>query len=323
VISGSGSLRVAAVSGKLWGELGNGSRFRWTPDPNHRGAALELRKNDRVKHGSKPEWGLGQVLEDSADGKVRVFFTGAGERNLVLKHAPLVRVSGDEAKHPGLDNLKTISSRKRKSYKSLQLLKDKFCAQFPGGFSGAAYAQTERDYKVSAHELMRELLNKDACAELLLSGNHAEICKRALKIVAKTNLVFPNEKMALKDGLKSAKAQTLFSKTLFSLIHEEGEPEQRFTAFANCLLEIGAAKWTIATYYLFFADPENQMFLKPTVTQEAADVCAFELNYRPELTWLTYKSVLEFSKYLMEQLADLKPKDMIDVQSFIWCIAQD
>lgn len=323
MISRQGSLRVYAVSGKLWGELGNGSKVRRTPNPNHRGAALELRKNDRVKHGSKPEWGLGQVLEDSADGKVRVFFTGAGERNLVLKHAPLVRVSGDEAKHLGLDNLKTISSGKRKSYKSLQLLKEKFCAQFPGGFVGAAYAQAERNYKVSAHELMRELLNKGSFSELLLSGDHIEICRRALKVLDKANLVFPNEKMALKDGLKSQEAQTLFSKTLFSLIHEEGKLEQCFTAFANCLLDIGAAKWTIATYYLFIADPQTQMFLKPTVTQEAADVCAFELNYRPELNWLTYKSVLEFSKYLMKELADLKPKDMIDVQSFIWCIAQD
>lgn len=202
-------------------------------------------------------------------------------------------------------------------------MKDKFCAQFPGGFSGAAYAQAERDYKVSAHELMRELLGKAAFTELFLSGDHSEICRRALKVVDKTNLVFPNEKMALKDGLKSAVAQTLFSKTLFSLIHGDSELEQRFTAFTNCLLEVGAAKWTVATYYLFVADPENQMFLKPRVTQEAADVCAFELNYRPELTWLTYKSVLEFSKYLMNELADLKPKDMIDVQSFIWCIAQD
>jgi Protein of unknown function (DUF3553) len=146
---------------------------------------LELRKNDRVKHGSKPELGLGQVLEDSADGKVRVFFTGAGERNLVLNHATLVRVSGEEAKHPGLDNLKTISSTKRKSYKSLHLLKEKFRAQFPGGFAGAAYSQTERNYKVSAHELMDELLGKAAFTELVLSGDHSEICKRPLKVVDK------------------------------------------------------------------------------------------------------------------------------------------
>ena len=111
-------MRQVVNSGANWG---NGGKFRWTPNPNHRGAALELRKNDRVKHSSKPELGLGQVLEDSADGKVRVFFTCAGERNLVLTHAPLVRVSGEEAKHPGLDNLQTISSRKREAPRKLDI----------------------------------------------------------------------------------------------------------------------------------------------------------------------------------------------------------
>lgn len=99
--------------------------------------------------------------------------------------------------------------------------------------------------------------------------------------------------------------------------------EVRFNEFADCLLDLGANKWTIATYHLFIADPDNQMFLKPVVTQDAADVCAFELNYRPDPNWLTYRSLLQFSKYLMSNLADLKPKDMIDIQSFIWCIAQD
>lgn len=35
----------------------------------------------------------------------------------------------------------------------------------------------------------------------------------------------------------------------------------------------------------------------------------------------SYKSLLEFSEYLKSELAELNPKDMIDVQSFMWCIA--
>ena len=65
------------------------------------------------------------------------------------------------------------------------------------------------------------------------------------------------------------------------------------------------------------------MFIKPSVTQKVAEMSAFEINYRPELNWLTYKSVLDFAHYLRHALADLKPRDMIDVQSFIWCVAPE
>jgi hypothetical protein len=286
---------------------------------------LEFRKGDRVKHGSKPEWGLGQVLEDSVDGKVRVFFAGlAAERNLLLKLAPLIRVSGKEAQHAGLDNLKIgASSKKKQSPKSLDLLKRKFSAKFAGGFAGEEYFQTERKYKVIAHESMTDLLNQETFAQLLSSGDFSDICKRALKVVDKTNLVFLHDTMALKNGLNSTRVQSLFSQSLFQLLYGEIDLESRFTAYVDCLREIGAAKWTIATYHLFIADPRHHMFVKPTVTQQAADVCAFQLNYRSEPNWLTYKSILEFSKYLMNELQDLNPKDMIDIQSFLWCIAQD
>jgi len=60
------------------------------------------------------------------------------------------------------------------------------------------------------------------------------------------------------------------------------------------------------------------MFLKPEVTRNAAASLAFELNYRPEPNWLTYKSLLRMAEIYREKLVDLKPQDLIDVQSFFW-----
>ena len=71
--------------------------------------------------------------------------------------------------------------------------------------------------------------------------------------------------------------------------------------------------------FLFMAGPKEFMFMKPEVTKRAAKACGFELNYKPELNWLTYKQLLKLSKYLFEKLSDLHPRDMIDIQSFIWC----
>jgi hypothetical protein len=66
--------------------------------------------------------------------------------------------------------------------------------------------------------------------------------------------------------------------------------------------------------------PSDHMFLKPEVTQAAADACRFELMYRPQINSRTYSRLLEFSQHLKTQLSDLEPRDMIDVQSFIWCV---
>jgi hypothetical protein len=63
--------------------------------------------------------------------------------------------------------------------------------------------------------------------------------------------------------------------------------------------------------------------IKPTITKNAADICGFDLHYRPALNWATYSAVLRFSELLKNSLVDLKPRDMIDVQSFMWCIRPD
>lgn len=284
---------------------------------------MELKRGDRVRHPQKPEWGLGEVVEDVSDEKIQVFFMGIGIKILSLKHASLIPVTGEDAYNPGLDNLRKGKSKKGKTYKNIEELKRRFLSQFPGGFSSPKYFNIERGYKLDANKLMNQLLKRSTFEHLLESRDYTELCKRALQVVNKTNLIFPNEKMALSDGLKPLPKQQLFAERLYELLYGKDNLEKRFNQFADFLIDIGAAKWTIATYFLFISDPKLHRFLKPTVTQDAADICAFELNYSSELNWLTYKSLLEFSNHLRKSIVDLNPEDMIDIQSFIWCIAQD
>jgi hypothetical protein len=285
---------------------------------------MKFLQGEWVKH---PEWGIGQVLEDSFEEKVWVFFVGIGKKRLQLSSVNLIKVQEDEAVHLGLDNLNFINKGKAAKYRGMSQLIEHFRRVFPEGFYGDDYLQMERNYKVDAHKLLVNLLEQESFSSLLASHNYHEICKRSMQVVNKTNLIFPNEKMSLRDGLKSEQHEQPFSRTLYSLLYGEDELEKRFNAFSDCLMNINAAKWTIATYFLFMAFPNDHMFLKPAVTQEAAEICGFELNYRSELNWLTYHKLLEFSQYLFKELSDLelsdlKPRDMIDVQSFIWCTAR-
>lgn len=282
---------------------------------------MEYKKGDRVKHPTKEDWGLGEVIENSNGESVRVFFVSSGEKTLSLKHVHPEKVAENEAGHPVLDNLKISKSGSGIKYQSLPQSIQFFLEQFPEGFYGDKFKEHEREYKDKAHNLAKELLGEEPFQSLLESDDYTEIAKRSLKVVSATNLIFPNEKMSLKDGLENASAQKEFSMALYSLLYGEGPLEQRFVAFARVLENIDAAKWTTATYFLFIVHPSKYMFVKPTITQYSSGLCGFEVNYKPQLNWLTYKSVLSFSEYLFSELSELKPRDMIDVQSFIWCIA--
>jgi hypothetical protein len=169
---------------------------------------------------------------------------------------------------------------------------------------------------------MANLFNKSSFTDLVEHEEYEEICLNALKVVNKTNLIFPNEKMALKDGLKSVENKKLFSTALFNLLYGSDELSKSFEFFATSLDKMKAAKWTTQTYFLFLAFPEQYMFMKPSVTQYAADAFAYELHYRSDINWNSYERLLRFSQYVADELSKindyLKPRDMIDTQSFIW-----
>lgn len=112
-----------------------------------------------------------------------------------------------------------------------------------------------------------------------------------------------------------------FMVCLDELLYGTSDEESRFNAWSDLLFDIDAPKWTIASYFQFLTHPDRYIFFKPTVTQDAAEVCNFELHYRPELNWFTYRSVQRFAEVLRKEIARLEPRDMVDVQSFIWCIA--
>lgn len=283
---------------------------------------MQYKKGLRVKNPYALDWGVGEVLEDTAGNTVSVFFVDAGQKTLSLKDLELVKVVGEEANHPILDNLKIVVHEGIR-FRSLPESIQRFLKEYAGGFYGERFARNERDYKVNAHRLMRELLDKDGFKALLTKTDYEEICRRALKVVNSTNLIFPNEKMALKDGLNSSENKRRFSEVLYSHLFGESALEQRFMELCDLLYEMKAGKWTTATYFLFFMFPERYMFIKPTITKNSADICAFDIRYRPDLNWVTYEAVLRFSQFLKDALVDLKPRDMIDVQSFMWCIRPD
>ena len=280
---------------------------------------MTIKKGDRVRHPTREDWGLGEVLENPISGNTRVFFVGSGEKTISDQFVVLQPVLGPPAKHPVLDNLH-ISKAPGLQYRSVPDSIQYFLEHYANGFYGDRFLREERAYKSAAHEMATSLLSEVKLRGLCAAGEHAEACVRAQKVVNATNLIFPNEKMALHDEIKSPDGQQEFAEGLLQVLYGSEELEVRFESYARLLARLGVAKWTTATYFQFILFPEEFMFIKPVATQNAAAISGFEINYRAQLNWLTYKQVMKFAQYLRRELSVLKPRDLIDVQSFMWCI---
>ena len=201
--------------------------------------------------------------------------------------------------------------------------REKFLRFFPKGFGDEKYFNWERGYKWNAHEQWQEVLNRKAFRKLLSEEKFAEICALAVRIESRTNLLFSFEKMALRDAVKSTEGARMFAAGLDEFLYGRAKIETKFDrwcATLDALPRKGKRVLThpVATVFGFIAEPETHIFLKPKVTQKAAREYGFELYYNSQPSWATYKSMLEFAEIIRRDLADLKPRDMMDIQSFMW-----
>ena len=149
-----------------------------------------------------------------------------------------------------------------------------------------------------------------------------------LAVQRRTNVVYPTEGTAFADGLKDDAAAARFFEALLKLLASRGPNRKRFEALAKAATFLPAAegktsrsKWTIVTVLPFLAQPERHIFVQPTRTQQCADRMRFDLQYRAQPNWITYRRVLTLADLLRRKLHPLGARDMIDVQSFMWMIA--
>jgi hypothetical protein len=88
----------------------------------------------------------------------------------------------------------------------------------------------------------------------------------------------------------------------------------------NCVMDL---TWPVVTVFGFIAQPDQHIFLKPNVTRVAAKEYEFDFQYVSRPNWTTYSNFLEFGESVRNDLGDLQPHDLIDVQSFLWVLGSD
>ena len=204
----------------------------------------------------------------------------------------------------------------------------KFLRFFPQGFRDETYLAWERDYKWEAHQQWDTALGRAAYRALLREGRIAEVAARAVRIESRTNLLFSFEKMALRDAVKSPAGARSFAEGLYDFLHGPGGAAAKFERWCEVVAALPRKQtrvftWPLVTVFGFIARPEMHIFLKPNVTRTAAREYGFDFHYRSRPSWDTYASLLEFAGVVRRDLRDLRPREMIDIQSFIWVQGSD
>lgn len=204
----------------------------------------------------------------------------------------------------------------------------KFLHYFKKGFHDEKYIAWERQYKSDAHIQFQQKLNHKAFKELLAAKAFEEISRTAIQIESKTNLLFSFEKMAIRDAVKSKEGARLFASGLFDYLYTGGSLQQRFENFIGVISQLPRKQtrvltWPLLTIFGFIAEPEKHIFLKPKVTQRAAEKYKFDFDYISPPNWDTYESLFAFAEQIRRDTNHLHPRDYIDLQSFIWVMGSD
>ena len=137
-----------------------------------------------------------------------------------------------------------------------------------------------------------------------------------------------NQSAALRDAVRTPAGAQAFATALFDVLHGDDPLEMRFSSWIAAIESLPRRQtrvltWPLATVFGFIAQPKTHFFFKPTVTREAARRYGVDLPYASRPSWPIYRDLLSFVRRVRSDIGDLKPRDMIDMQSYLWVQGSD
>lgn len=272
-----------------------------------------------VRHPKRPGWGTGRVVREDAE-RIEVYFEAVGPKQLVRSMASLEDVPSENVgENDLLRHLKPdAEGRFSAPPMTFEDMVQNFLRIEGGGFDHAKYDADERVYKEKAAALAKEILAPEKLRTAVASGKFNEVFDAYRKTVNATNILSPFEKAKL--GAVTADKHEDFARVVADLLGEDGNFEKKFDALADTFRDLGIGSWPTCTHGLFLLYPEKHLVVKPHYVNRAADALKYEISYETTPTAKTYGRILALAGYLREKLVarGCPPKDMIDVQGFIW-----
>ena len=289
--------------------------------------------DDIVLNKIAPEFGVGVILEIEGENAVvhwenfdkakimrMSFLELAGPGTLPPKN-PLIHQ--EKGKKPSRPNLAHIGGQKDNSA-SFSVLVDCFIRKYPAMCDDPEFIIDEYGYKEKASFNFKSVLAPEKISSLLEQNLFSELVNLAMDALSPkySNLLDPQfEAARLKSRLKTSKLHERFARALYRLLDNTLDKQITFNTYADLLGEIKMDTWPVTTLPLFLLDYEKYICVKPFGLQYVASSCDRHIDTRRPPTWEKYGRVLDFATHLktkLERETSIHPKDMIDLQSFIY-----
>ncbi len=190
----------------------------------------------------------------------------------------------------------------------------RFLKFMPGGFAGERNLVEERNYKVAAAQALAAALPLASAVD----AGPAE-AQAVLKTRVWTNLLSPFEQMRLREVLGGPDGGPFLSAAARFALGDHGSG---IAGMTKSIEPYGRLSWPMATYLPYLWDAAKCMFLKPEVTLDYAIRVGhgFQHAYKAAVEPEVYSSLLDLADFTRRHIAPLAPRDLIDVQSFIWVV---
>jgi hypothetical protein len=285
----------------------------------------------------KPDWGPGRIVGTKGKnvwvvfrdhpGREAKLMASDGLRPAASQHDPIL----DNLPEPKMEKGRPVLPAERNLFGETVRL---FLMRYPEGFVDAGYLGKgkvgERSSKWSAHERFQEGLGEGELRRLVDSGSVKTAVTRVLKVIGTMNLLSRIERVGFAEALKNKEAAHPFLSALADVVEAPEAEKATFSVLLDTVASLKVADpaspvatWPVATILPFLARPDAHVLLKPTVSQKAAQGLSFDLKYDPSLNWKTYERCVLLASIYQQKLVELDqhnlaPRDLIDVQAFIW-----
>lgn len=209
----------------------------------------------------------------------------------------------------------------------IDLLLERMRSTFPGwkSFRDPQFESEEINYKWRTIEEAKILLAEGDLRRLLEENDFDELENRFITIGRGNNLLY--QSIPMQGDLSILYQPELdkgeFYPRLIDLIHGEGDVESRFGRYLEYVEAVGLPnKWTFPTYYLFITHPEAEYFVKPSTTGEYLKLAGYPHLYQSKPNAQVYSDIKSVAGRTMHELSEFGPRDMVDIQSFMWVVAR-
>jgi energy-coupling factor transporter ATP-binding protein EcfA2 len=190
----------------------------------------------------------------------------------------------------------------------------RFLEFMPGGLRGDRNVSQERDYKLEASRVLNSILPLEAALQA------TEMDARAVRRASVwLNILSPYESMHMKQVLENPEGPAFLRSAARFASGDYGAGAQ---GMENALKKYGRQSWPKASYLGYLWRPADNMFCKPTVTQDFAQRIGHEFHhvYSPEINERVYLSLMDLADQTLARTRAFGAEDYIDVQTFIYVV---